>query len=107
MSTFYPYPGTELHQISVEQGFLTSDHKDSYMEEGSVLNLPTLSREQIVYYQRRMRELQLKKELETRQVLRPFFAILKAVLGESRALQLVNLVRRSFPSLILFLRRLD
>jgi radical SAM superfamily enzyme YgiQ (UPF0313 family) len=106
MSTFYPYPGTKLFQICLELGFLTSAHEDSYMEDGTVLNLPTLSNEQIVHYQRIRREFQLKKEIETRQPLRPFFTVLKAVLGERQALRLVNLIRRNFPNLTLLLRRL-
>jgi len=46
VTAFYPYPETLLGQKCVEQGLITKDHIDSYMDE-SVLELPGLSSSQI------------------------------------------------------------
>lgn len=46
VTAFYPYPETLLGQKCIEQGLITKDHIDSYMDE-SVLELPGLSSNQI------------------------------------------------------------
>ena len=46
VTAFYPYPETLLGQKCIEQGLITKDHIDCYMDE-SVLELPGLSSSQI------------------------------------------------------------
>jgi len=107
ITTFYPYPGTELYRLCQERGYLSPEDKDSYFGEGSSLNLPTMSSRQIIGYHRAMWDLKLRRELESRRLLRPIFAVLKLLMGERRALRLGNLVRKRLPKLEWFLRGLD
>jgi len=47
-SVFYPYPMTELHDTCVAQGLIRPDHAiSSYYAKDSVLDLPTLSAEEL------------------------------------------------------------
>jgi anaerobic magnesium-protoporphyrin IX monomethyl ester cyclase len=43
---FYPYPGTELHEVCRKEGFLSAKHAESYVSE-SVLELPTVTRREL------------------------------------------------------------
>lgn len=65
-SVFYPYPMTELYDLCVRQGYLEQGEKlDSYYERKSILQLPTLSDEELeVEYDRFQ---QLKIELQMKQ----------------------------------------
>jgi anaerobic magnesium-protoporphyrin IX monomethyl ester cyclase len=106
-SVFFPYPGTHLYQVCKAHDFLTLARKSSYFQEGSVLNLPTLSNKQIVNYQRKIWELILKKELQNRRFLRPVFSGLSTVLGERLTFRLANLVKWRLDTLARFLRRIE
>jgi len=43
---FYPYPGTELHEVCKREGFLSEKRSSSYVSE-SVLELPTVTTRQL------------------------------------------------------------
>jgi len=43
---FYPYPGTELHEVCKREGFLSEKRSSSYVSE-SVLELPTVTTKQL------------------------------------------------------------
>jgi radical SAM superfamily enzyme YgiQ (UPF0313 family) len=61
-SVFYPYPMTELYDVSVRNGYLVEgDSLPSYYERRSVLRLPTLSQEELERGYDRF--VQLKREL--------------------------------------------
>ena len=64
-SIFYPYPGTELYEECKREGWLTGEKSFSYFEK-SLLNLPTISQQQIMDYYRsfnkELREIMAKKE---------------------------------------------
>lgn len=47
VSIFYPYPGTELHELCEKNGWIVGDEKLTYFEESGIVNLPTMSREEI------------------------------------------------------------
>lgn len=47
ISIFFPYPGTELHKLCEKNGYLTGEELTSYFHDMSVLNLPTITREEI------------------------------------------------------------
>ena len=49
LSIFYPYPGTELYDECKREGWLTREKSFSYFEK-PILNLPTITREQIQHY---------------------------------------------------------
>jgi anaerobic magnesium-protoporphyrin IX monomethyl ester cyclase len=65
-SVFYPYPMTELYDTSVEQGYYTpsAGSLSSYYGRASVLNLPTLTQEELA--EEYSRFLALKEELSLR-----------------------------------------
>jgi radical SAM superfamily enzyme YgiQ (UPF0313 family) len=66
-SVFYPYPMTELHDISVQKGYYKEgDHTTSYYDKKSVLTLPTLTQEQIAYYHDKFSELKWELGLKRR-----------------------------------------
>lgn len=48
VSIFYPYPGSHLHQVCLENGFMTSKRFDSY-EEGTILAQSTISEQEVVF----------------------------------------------------------
>ncbi len=50
ISIFFPYPGTELHKLCEREGYLTGEELTSYFEDSSVINLPTMTREEIQRY---------------------------------------------------------
>ena len=61
-SVFYPYPMTELYEVSVREGYLREGETlTGYYERESILQLPTLSREELARGYDRFQE--LKKEL--------------------------------------------
>ncbi|MFH1550597.1 MAG: radical SAM protein [Planctomycetota bacterium] len=49
LSIFYPLPGTELYDVCKREGFMTDEKALSYFDK-PVLNLPTITREQISHY---------------------------------------------------------
>ncbi len=49
LSIFYPLPGTELYDVCRREGFMTEEKATSYFDK-SVLNLPTITREQVSHY---------------------------------------------------------
>jgi len=49
LSIFYPLPGTELYDVCEREGFLTEEKATSYFDR-PVLNLPTVTREQVSHY---------------------------------------------------------
>jgi radical SAM superfamily enzyme YgiQ (UPF0313 family) len=51
VNTFYPYKGTHLRKICEDNDFMSRDWSGELIErKESVLNLPTISRKQIMYY---------------------------------------------------------
>jgi radical SAM superfamily enzyme YgiQ (UPF0313 family) len=65
-SVFYPYPMTELHDVSVRNGYLIEgEAPSSYYERRSVLRLPTLSKAELEqgydHFLQLKRELRLKR----------------------------------------------
>jgi anaerobic magnesium-protoporphyrin IX monomethyl ester cyclase len=49
-SVFFPYPGTELYNLCEREGYLTGEERTSYFDDRPVINLPTISREEIQRY---------------------------------------------------------
>lgn len=50
VNVFYPYKGTELRRVCEENGFLPDDIGEFEERKESILNLPTISREDLSYY---------------------------------------------------------
>ena len=48
---FYPYPGTELHRLSKEKGFLTGREFDHY-KEGVAIQQPQFAEDDVLFVQR-------------------------------------------------------
>lgn len=46
-SVFFPYPGTELYKLCEREGYLTGEERTSYFDDSPVINLPTITREEI------------------------------------------------------------
>ncbi|NLS77031.1 MAG: radical SAM protein [Chloroflexi bacterium] len=64
-SVFYPYPMTELHDISVREGYLREDQDlTGYYGRESVLELPTLSAEELGQGYDRFEELKYELALK-------------------------------------------
>ncbi len=57
VTVFYPYPGTPLYELCKREGYLTNRESSSVFNDYSVLNLPTISPEQIHEYFIRFRKL--------------------------------------------------
>lgn len=49
LSIFYPFEHTRLHEICIEQNFMTDKKLDSYFDEDTVLSLPDFPRKKIVF----------------------------------------------------------
>ncbi|MEM2914333.1 MAG: hypothetical protein QXH91_02870, partial [Candidatus Bathyarchaeia archaeon] len=47
VSIFYPYPGTELYELCKQNGWIVSEERLTYFEDIGIVNLPTMSREEI------------------------------------------------------------
>jgi len=100
-SVFYPYPMTELHDIVVEKGYYKEgEHTTSYYDKTSVLELPTLTKEQIAYYHDKFTELKRELRLKRRSPLRHrFYTALRHLYRDDtprlrRHLDAVSRVRR-------------
>jgi radical SAM superfamily enzyme YgiQ (UPF0313 family) len=65
VSIFYPYPNTELWKLCKKNRFLKQTHVYSYYEDHSVLDLPTMSSEQITQFYYNFVDLCLEKSMET------------------------------------------
>jgi radical SAM superfamily enzyme YgiQ (UPF0313 family) len=66
-SVFYPYPMTELHDVSVIKGYYKEgDHTTSYYDKKSLLTLPTLTQAQIAYYYDKFSNLKWELGLQRR-----------------------------------------
>ena len=50
VNIFYPYKGTELRRVCEENGFLPENIDKIKERKESILNLPTISKEEILYY---------------------------------------------------------
>lgn len=50
VSIFYPYPHTSLYNICKEKGFLTEKTLPSYFQDDTILEQPTLSKEEMVFF---------------------------------------------------------
>ncbi len=57
ISVFFPYPGTELYRHCEKEGYLTGEDLTSYFEDISVINLPTITREEIKRYFNEFRQI--------------------------------------------------
>ena len=96
-SVFYPYPMTELYDVSVRNGYLVEgDSLPSYYERRSVLRLPTLSREQLEqgydHFVQLKRELRMKRE---KPMTYRIYRALRAVLRDAdRAWAVVRILSR-------------
>ncbi len=94
-SVFYPYPMTELYDVCVRGGYLEEGEKlDSYYERRSILQLPTLSDEELEMEYDRFEqlkiELQMKRSNPTKY--RLYRMLLFLVGGDSRKAR--SLLRR-------------
>jgi anaerobic magnesium-protoporphyrin IX monomethyl ester cyclase len=47
ITVFYPFPGTELYDLCKKEGYFSDRQKTTIFEEESILDLPTLSNEEI------------------------------------------------------------
>jgi len=65
VSIFYPYPNTELWRICSESGYLTQDQLPSYFDGKSILDLPTMSREQIAQLYNNFIDFTLERSMST------------------------------------------
>jgi radical SAM superfamily enzyme YgiQ (UPF0313 family) len=84
-SVFYPYPMTELYDLSVREGLIAGDQcLSSYYERKSVLSLPTLSQQELEkgydHFLQLKRELRLKRSSPTRYRI---YRLLRTVLGDA------------------------
>lgn len=62
VSIFQPLPGTKLHDICVEKNLITSKHKSNFYDD-SVLNLPTISHDDLIRKYREFQDLSLEIRL--------------------------------------------
>lgn len=65
VSIFYPVPKTELWNICKENRYLTQDRVYSFFEDQSILDLPTMSRQQITQLYHKFDDFVLEKAMET------------------------------------------
>lgn len=88
INIFYPYKGTQLRKICEEKGFMPKVIDDDFVErKGSVLDLPDLSKDLIVYYYKNWIKLIMKhkplKERVTFEIRRCWDGIRKTGLGSN------------------------
>jgi len=57
VSVFYPYPGTELYTVCRDKGWISSRKVESYLGSTSVLDQPSITKEEVAYYYRVFRSL--------------------------------------------------
>jgi anaerobic magnesium-protoporphyrin IX monomethyl ester cyclase len=50
-SIFFPFPGTHAYEVCKENGWLTGRRVASYFEKDYAVNQPTISRDQVLFYQ--------------------------------------------------------
>jgi len=89
-SVFYPYPMTELHDICVTQNLITpASELTSYYSGSSVLNLPTLSADQLAEGYERFTALKSELALKRHSPLkhRLYLALLALYGGDAPRLQ--------------------
>lgn len=81
-SIYTPYPGTSLYKLCEEKGFLEKDFTDfssSYLDEksASILNLPTISKREIIKGHREFMNFAIKKYIKEKYpMLFPLFLII-------------------------------
>jgi radical SAM superfamily enzyme YgiQ (UPF0313 family) len=82
-SVFYPYPMTELYDISVRNGYLVKGQAlSSYYERKSILRLPTLSTAELAKGYDHFRQLKSELRMGRENPIRHrFFALLRSLLG--------------------------
>ena len=89
-SVFYPYPMTELHDVSVAQSFIRPEAElTSYYGRESVLELPTLTREELASGYERFDALRAELALKRASPLkhRLYMLLLRLYRGDSPRLQ--------------------
>ncbi len=94
-SVFYPYPMTELHDLSVRKGYLVEGEKlDSYYQRKSILRLPTLSNEELEKEYDRFQQLKIELQMKRFNPMkyRLYRVILFLLAGDSRKAR--SLLRR-------------
>ncbi len=84
-SVFYPYPMTELYDLSVRDGLIAGDQcLPGYYERKSVLSLPTLSQRELEsgydHFLQLKRELRMKRQNPAKHRI---YSLLRAVLRDS------------------------
>jgi len=95
VSIFYPYPGTQLYERCKENGWITYSRKLSYFEEGTTLNLPTFTNEQITFYYRKIYQLSIDRIVRSRYpFIHPFYNAIKILFGESLAHKVSIIARK-------------
>ena len=95
VSIFYPYPGTELYKTCLNNGWLSENGKSSYFAEGTVLNLPNLTEDQINRYFRKLHSLSIDKIVRSSYPnIYWFYNFSKRILGESINYRMSILARR-------------
>jgi radical SAM superfamily enzyme YgiQ (UPF0313 family) len=50
VSVFRPYPGTPLYDLCEKNGWISNRRVESYFQNSSILDQPSISRKQIAYY---------------------------------------------------------
>jgi len=93
VSVFYPYPNTELWNVCRENGFLTQDHVYSYFEDESILQQPTISREEVRQFYRKFVNLALERTMEAHHP--TIYKYLKPLL-RPKVLRILRMVRNIF-----------
>lgn len=62
INIFYPYKGTHLRRVCEEHGFMPADDYENFIERRqSILNLPDLSKDKILYYHKNWINLVMKE----------------------------------------------
>jgi len=64
VSIFYPYPGTSLHHHCIEMGYFKEDEERASFFEGSPLDLPTITRDEILDCFKRFEKLSFEIQAE-------------------------------------------
>lgn len=83
VSIFYPYPGTELYDICKKNNLLLNEHKDSYFDDGAMINSPMFPAQLINDYYCRFKHLSFETFVRTyHPCVYPFYNISRKLIGD-------------------------
>lgn len=106
---YYPYPSTELYEICKENGWLTRDSTNSYLEAKSLLNMSTITHKQILQFYDKFNKVSMESYVRTDYpTLMPLFRGMCFLIGGTRTRKLLanlkynNVIRPIYNS---FLKR--